>query len=170
MGDDSNSEFPRSCGWALPWIVALQCGGRVRVFEWAGVALSRGGDESVRLFNLSRRFFENARIWGGPRKNNQDIRTRLRAGSGPMSGSDAAERRARAVPVHRSTYYSCTASNLLLILFYVHLALAGSLLMHSGLTTRLTMLRMRLGLTPTPPQTSLRQHHFALKAERFKNI
>lgn len=157
MGDDSNSEFLRSCGWALPWIVALQCGGRVRVFEWAGVALSRGGDESVRLFNLSR--INNAassKTRGSGEdlvKNNLDIRTGVRAGNGPMSGSDAAERRARAVPVHRSTYYSCTASNLLLILFYVHLALAGSLLMHSGLTTRLTMLRMHVG---SPPPTSLR--------------
>lgn len=47
-------------------------------------------------------------------------------------------------PIHHSTYYSYTVSNSFFILFYVHQPLVGSLLMHSGLTTRLTMLRTRL--------------------------
>lgn len=142
----------------------------MRVFEWAGVALSSGGDESLWLFNLSR--INNAasskvRGSGEDPVKDLDIQPRVRARQSLMSGSDAEEGRERAAPVHHSTYYSCTASNPLLILFYVHLALAGSLLMHSGLTTRLTMLRMHLA-PPAPPPTPLGQHHFVLKAQRFK--
>lgn len=44
----------------------------MRVFEWAGVALSRGGDDSVRLFNLSRinntASSKTRGSGGGPRK------------------------------------------------------------------------------------------------------
>lgn len=137
----------------------------MRVFEWADVALSSGGDESLRLFNLSR--INNAAS-SGARRSWEDLvmdldnEPRVGAPTGPMSGSDAEEGQGGEVPVHRSTYYSCTASNPLLIRLYVHPALAGSLLMHSGLTTRLTMLRMHLG-----SPTSLRQNLFAPKALRF---
>lgn len=139
-----NSEFRRSHRWALPWIVAPQCGG-VRAFEWAGVALSRSGDESasgtsICLELITPPLRKRADLGRTSQTQPSTFGLGVWAGNSRMSG-----RRASAVPVHRSTYYSCTASNLLLILFCVHLALAGSLLMHSGLTTGLTMLRRRLG-------------------------
>lgn len=64
----------------------------MRVFEWAGVALSSAGDESLRFFNLSRinnAAFSKARGSGEDLIKDLDIQPRVRARKGPMLGSDA---------------------------------------------------------------------------------
>lgn len=124
----------------------------MRVFEWAGA-----GDESPRFFNLSR---INTAAPSKTRRSGEDLvkdldsQPKVRAREGSLSGSDAAEGQERVAPVHCSTYYGCMASNLLLSLSSVHLALAGSLLMHSGLTTRLTMLSVHLSFPSHFPETA----------------